>query len=103
MQINVKNDIMKKLHNKLIFDSGIVPKEGQRGLLCSNNESIRCPSLSYEFIDSAESEEKVSKAYSIIFEAVLKRRIENGKYKNIKANSDLCPSEHISSGGSADN
>lgn len=35
---------MTKLHNKL-KDRPLAPKEGQRGLLCSNKESIRCPSL----------------------------------------------------------
>ena len=36
---------MDKLHIKLISDNTIVPKEGQRDLLCSNKESLRCPSL----------------------------------------------------------
>ncbi len=35
---------MAGLHNKLNKDN-LVPKEGQRGLLCSNKESFRCPSL----------------------------------------------------------
>jgi hypothetical protein len=34
---------MTKLHNKLNKDN-LVPEEGQRGLLCSNKESFRCPS-----------------------------------------------------------
>lgn len=36
---------MNTLHNKLIIDKIFVPKEGQRDLLCSNKESIRCPFL----------------------------------------------------------
>ena len=39
---------MARLHNKL-KDRRLVPKEGQRGLLCSNKESIRCPSLGNDF------------------------------------------------------
>lgn len=35
---------MTGLHNKSGHDN-FVPKEGQRGLLCSNKKSIRCPSL----------------------------------------------------------
>jgi hypothetical protein len=35
---------MNKLHNITKQDI-LVPKEGQRGLLCSNKESFRCPSL----------------------------------------------------------
>lgn len=37
---------MNELHDKLICDDKLVPKEGQRDLLCSNKESHRCPSLS---------------------------------------------------------
>lgn len=35
---------MKKLHN-IIKQDILVPEEGQRDLLCSNKESVRCPSL----------------------------------------------------------
>lgn len=35
---------MYKLHDES-YNSNFVPKEGQRGLLCSNKESVRCPSL----------------------------------------------------------
>ena len=61
---------MSKLHNKLIIDHVIVPKEGQRDLLCSNNESIRCPSLDYKCI--TPSEDMVNKAFDILFEEVMK-------------------------------
>jgi hypothetical protein len=36
---------MNKQHERSINDNTFVPEEGQRGLLCSNKESIRCPSL----------------------------------------------------------
>jgi hypothetical protein len=45
VNFKTKSDIMNKLHNKLIIENIFVPKEGQRGLLCSNKESIRCPFL----------------------------------------------------------
>lgn len=61
---------MNKLHNKLILDNEIVPKEGQRGLLCSNNESIRCPSLDYKYITPSSCE--VDKAFDVLFEEVMK-------------------------------
>ena len=34
-----------RLHNNKPIRKNLVPKEGQRGLLCSNKESFRCPSL----------------------------------------------------------
>lgn len=61
---------MSKLHNKSIIDKEIVPKEGQRGLLCSNNESHRCPSLDYKCI--TPSEDMVDKAFDLLFEEVMK-------------------------------
>ena len=35
---------MNKLHD-IIKQDDLVPEEGQRDLLCSNKESVRCPSL----------------------------------------------------------
>ena len=61
---------MSKLHNKLICDDKLVPKEGQRDLLCSNNESHRCPSLDYKC--TTPSEDMVDKAFDLLFEEVMK-------------------------------
>lgn len=36
---------MTKLHIGSISDNIFVPEEGQRDLMCSNKESLRCPSL----------------------------------------------------------
>ena len=36
---------MNTLHKESNNDKHIVPKEGQRDFLCSNNKSFRCPSL----------------------------------------------------------
>jgi len=70
---------MRKLHNKLIVDKIIAPKEGQRDLLCSNNESIRCPSLGF---NSNNVSEDVSLDYlaSILVEAFLDKK-ENERNK----------------------
>lgn len=37
---------MNKLHKGQYDTPKFEPNEGQRGLLCSNNVSLRCPSLS---------------------------------------------------------
>jgi hypothetical protein len=76
---------MTELHNKSISEK-IVPKEGQRDLLCSNNLSLRCPSLCYQY---TASEENLNRAYEILFEEVLKRRKENGKHTNTQTDSDI--------------
>jgi hypothetical protein len=40
---------MNKLHKSLEYDAKkVAPKEGQRGLLCSNRMSSRCPSLGFD-------------------------------------------------------
>ncbi|OGZ06383.1 MAG: hypothetical protein A2942_01085 [Candidatus Lloydbacteria bacterium RIFCSPLOWO2_01_FULL_50_20] len=36
---------MKELHEDQKEQNKLVPKEGQRGSLCSNTDSSRCPSL----------------------------------------------------------
>ncbi len=63
---------MNKLHKRLIDNKKFEPKEGQRDLLCSNKKSSRCPSLSYEYIESSE---KLNKAFDILFDEVF--RINN--------------------------
>jgi hypothetical protein len=64
---------MTSLHKKLNNDD-FVPKEGQRGFLCSNNQSFRCPSLSYKF---SANEEKLNKAFNLLFEEVTNNKINN--------------------------
>ena len=78
---------MKKLHNKLTIDKIFVPEEGQRGLLCSNKESIRCPSLG---IKNNQSEDLLlDYLASILVEAFLDKKNESNK---TTTSSDLCPS-----------
>lgn len=65
-------DIMNELHIKPICENEIAPKEGQRGLLCSNKKSHRCPSLCYQQI---LNEDNVQQAFNILFKAI--KRLEN--------------------------
>jgi len=60
---------MKKLHNKSLHDKFFVPKKGQRGLLCSNKKSCRCPFLVYEYV---EDPEKLDKAFDFLFEELFR-------------------------------
>ena len=46
---------METLHDKQNNDHFFVPEEGQRGLLCSNKKSFRCPSLSLNSILSKDT------------------------------------------------
>lgn len=75
-----------KLHKSKIKDHEFIPKEGQRGLLCSNNCLSRCPSLSYELIElNDDIIAKVNKAFDLLFEQVIKNR----KNKNYEINCSI--------------
>lgn len=77
---------MPMLHNSSIETNTIVPKEGQRELLCSNKKFLRCPSLGYEYIEDSS---KVDKAFDILFDAIIKLREEKDDGIN-QTNSNLC-------------
>lgn len=74
---------MKTLHDKQNNDTFFVPEEGQRGLLCSNKKSFRCPSFG---INSNNLDEDMALDYlaGILTKAFLERK----KYeRNISNNS----------------
>lgn len=75
---------MNKLHNITKQDI-LVPKEGQRGLLCSNKESFRCPSLCYIKSD-IENEIGLNKAFDILFEEVLNNKKQKNEANKINSN-----------------
>ncbi|MFA6475898.1 MAG: hypothetical protein WCV68_00630 [Candidatus Paceibacterota bacterium] len=76
---------MKKLHEDDDKIVNIVSSEGQRGSLCSNKMSSRCPSLDYEDIGASGS---VSDAYDILFnktvEVINNRKILYESYRNLR-------------------
>lgn len=74
---------MNELHKKLISDQKFVPKEGQRDFLCSNKESLRCPSLDYKYVES--SKEIVDKAFDILFEEIFNITKNNYGQKQISS------------------
>jgi len=73
---------MNKLHEKSNSDKHFIPREGQRDFLCSNKESLRCPSLDYKCTDS--SSELVDKAFDLLFEELI--NIEKHGKKQINCN-----------------
>ena len=75
------NVIMSKLHKGQYDVQKIEPKGGQRGLLCSNKASFRCPSLSYE---QSKSSGNLNRAFDLLFEEVMRiRKIKKHINKNI--------------------
>lgn len=72
-----QNDMINMLHNKFIIDKKNEPKEGQRDLLCSNNESMRCPSL------CVNNTQELTKEQIIFLESFFRNiiRIEIEKYE----------------------
>ena len=65
---------MTELHNKLNNSHIIVPKEGQRCLLCSNKKLCRCPFLGYEQV---EDDNKLNQAFDLLFDSLLKNDYAN--------------------------
>ena len=60
------NELRKSLISHQIFE----PKEGQRKLLRSSKDLIRCPSLDYKYVASSQNE--VDRAFDLLFEEVMK-------------------------------
>jgi hypothetical protein len=61
---------MNELRKSLISYQNFEPKEGQRKLLRSSKDLIRCPSLDYKYVVSSELE--VDRAFDILFEETMK-------------------------------
>lgn len=74
---------MKVLHKNRIGDTKVEPKEGQRGFLCGNKSSYRCPSLCYNYIESPDN---LNKAFEILFEEVMRLRKIKKDYEKINSN-----------------
>lgn len=68
-QMEKESAIIKELRKSLISDKKIEPKEGQRELLRSSKNSLRCPSLCYEQVEGGE--ENINRAFDLLFEAIL--------------------------------
>ena len=78
---------MYQLHESRISEK-IEPKEGQRELLCSNKDSLRCP-----FVGSISEEDQTLDCLAgILVEAYIKKK--RNEFKNIKQqkSSNLLPS-----------
>ena len=84
---------MEELHRKLNNDDIFVPEEGQRDFLCSNKESLRCPSLGYDYI---ESETNLNRAFDILFEEVFKNIQTN--HESNETNSNILPCLYLEAG-----
>ncbi len=83
---------MKKLHKSQILKELVKPREGQRGLLCSNKLLSRCPSLGIKSLNS-ESEDAALEYYAnILIEAYLNKKTnEHNQSSCIEKMRDLRP------------
>ena len=68
---------MDKLQIKLISDNTIVPKEVQRDLVCSNEESFPCPSLSLNSILSKDTLNSLEELGDVL-KSIHRRMISEG-------------------------
>jgi hypothetical protein len=72
---------MNELHTELISDNNFEPKEGQRDLVCSNIESLRCPSFGNQEINEeifTEEELENISGLCFIFKKIRGRLISEG-------------------------
>lgn len=81
--------MIEKLHDRSIISDVFVPREGQRDLLCSNKESLRCPSfgINNQFISEDDA---LSYLAEVLVGAFLD--IKRNATTTIKTGSDLLPS-----------
>jgi hypothetical protein len=83
---------MSKLHKSSYNDvSAFENNEGQRGLLCSNKTSLRCPSLSSKAVLSDSSLKALEELASVLKPIYLRMKKEgygmvNGRLVKIKEN-----------------
>lgn len=80
---------MNTLHNGSMKSERLVPKEGQRDLLCSNKASLRCPSfgINNQFISEDD-------ALDYLAEVLVGAFLDHKRNANttIKTSGDLLPS-----------
>lgn len=65
---------MKKLRKSLISQEKIEPKDGQRKLLRSSKDLIRCPSLVYQY---TVFDGWINEAFDLLFEELVKNNKNN--------------------------
>ena len=68
---------MNKLHRSQYDAPEFEPNEGQRGLLCSNNVSLRCPSLSLNSTLSKETIDALEELGDVL-KGIHKRMVSEG-------------------------
>ena len=79
--------MIEELHIKPNNDNIFVPEEGQRGLMCSNKKSFRCPSSGIK-INNQSEEAKLDYFASIIVQAFLDKKEHERKQSNNSQESD---------------
>jgi hypothetical protein len=82
---------MSKLHLKSISENNLVPKEGQRDLMCSNKKSLRCPSLCIS--NNSSEDAPLDYLAKILVEVFLdKKEYERNQLCKSKKGDNLLPS-----------
>lgn len=72
---------MSELHRSQYDASEFEPNEGQRGLLCSNKASLRCPSLSLSSTLSKDTIEALEELGSVLLS--IRKRMHTEGYEII--------------------
>src|SRR5258708_313123 len=66
--------IMKRLHKRQNGNPNFEPKEGQRGLLCSNKVPYRCPSFGLNINAGSSEDEALAYLADVLVEAYFERK-----------------------------
>jgi len=72
---------MSTLHKSEKGTQHLEPREGQRGLLCSNKVPIRCPSLGFNYDSTTEDD-----ALDYLAEILVTSYLDNKRYGNKNGN-----------------
>ncbi len=85
---------MSRLHISKVGAYNFVPKEGQRDLMCSNKESLRCPSFGFNSSNNVPEDVALDYFASILVEAFLdqKEYERNKLHESKKEGGGLLPS-----------
>lgn len=70
---------MSELHKSSYEAQEFEPNEGQRGLLCSNKASLRCPSLSSSSKDLSSDTIQAIEKLSMVLKPIYMRMKNNEK------------------------
>jgi hypothetical protein len=91
---------MEKPHGSQNRSENLALEAGQREIECSIDVSCQCPTLGYEPAASSDGEDRINKAFDILFQEVMNIRKSNNPHE---INRHLRPGVHRPAGRGTNN